>query len=226
MEEEKTYRCEKCNRDFKTAEALRMHNSTKHSSSMKEETKKEKTKSINYKKLRNWTIVILVFGLVIWGIYALVQSGVPEGKDFSRKIPILGAEHVPVGSISVDEYNSNPPTSGKHYNTPARPGFRENIIEDGYLIHSMEHGLIWISYHPRISEEAEKLRDVVGPFTVITQREANDEDMAIAAWGRLDTFNLEDGTIDADDLQRINDFVKRYANKGPEKIPTGQHGGI
>ena len=100
------------------------------------------------------------------------------------------------------------------------------MLEDKYLIHSMEHGLVWISYNPRIGEESKKLRDAVTPFTVITQREANIEDIALASWGRLDTFNLEDSSIDADDLERINDFVKRYSNKGPEVIPAGQHGGI
>ena len=214
-------RCEICNRNFKNEEGANAHNAAKHPERIPKERK-----PLPIKKIRNWSIFIVIIGLVVLGIYALVQSGAPEGKDFSRKIPLLGASHVPIGSISFDEYNSNPPTSGKHYDTPARPGFRENIIEDGHLIHSMEHGLIWVSYHPNIGEEAEKLREITSQFTVITQREANEQDIAVAAWGRLDTFNLEDGSIDADDLQRINDFVLRYANKGPEKIPAGQHGGI
>ncbi len=214
-------RCEICDRTFKDLDGLTMHNKSKHP----EKVPKEK-KPLPVKKIRNWGIFIVIVGLIVLGVYAFVQSGAPEGKDFSLKIPLLGVSHVSVGSISPDEYNSNPPTSGKHYDTPARPGFRENIIEDGYLIHSMEHGLIWISYNSRIGEEAEKLRDVNNAFTVITQREANEQDIAVASWGRLDTFNLEDGTIDADDLERINDFVKRYANKGPESIPAGQHGGI
>ena len=214
-------RCEICDRTFKDADGLSAHNKAKHPEKIPKERK-----PLPIKKIRNWSIFILILGLIIVGIYALVQSGAPEGRDFSQKIPLLGVSHVPIGSISLDEYNSNPPTSGKHYDTPARPGFRENVIEDGHLIHSMEHGLVWVSYHPRIGEEAEKLRDVNSQFVVITKREANDEDIAIAAWGRLDTFNLEDGTIDADDLQRITDFVKRYSNKGPESIPAGRHGGI
>jgi len=214
-------RCEICDRDFKDTDGLAMHNKAKHP----EKVLKEK-KPLPIKKTRNWLIFIVIIGLVVWGIYALMHSGTPEGEDFSRKITLLQATHAPIGSTSFDEYNSNPPTSGKHYDAPARPGFRENIIDDGYVIHSMEHGLIWISYHPRIGEEAEKLRKITGQFTVITQREANEQDIAVAAWGRLDTFNLEDDTIDADDLRRINDFVKRYANKGPERIPAGQHGGI
>lgn len=214
-------RCEICDRDFKDAEGLAMHNRAKHP-----EKVPKGRKPLPVKKIRNWVIFIVIVGFFVWGIYALVQSAAPEGKDFSQRVPILVTNHVQIGSVSLEDYNSNPPTSGPHYDTPARPGFRGNIIDDGHLIHSMEHGLIWISYHPRIGEEAEKLRNVVGPFTVITQREANDKDISLAAWGRLDAFDLEDGTIDANDLRRIDDFVKRYANKGPEKIPAGQHGGI
>jgi len=213
-------RCEICDRNFKDLEGLAMHNKSKHP-----EKVPKKRKPLPVKKIRNWSIFIVAIVLLIWAGFALMQGNVPEGKDFSRSIPLMEAEHVSVNS-QLPEYNSNPPTSGPHYSTPARPGFRENIIEDGHLIHSMEHGLIWISYHPRIGGESEKLLEINSPWTVITQREANNEDIAIASWGRLDTFNLEDGTIDSDDLQRINDFILRYSNKGPEKIPAGRHGGI
>lgn len=216
----KKARCEICGRTFKDSEGLVMHNKAKHP----EKVSREK-KPLLTKKIRNWSIFILVIGLSMWGIYALVQSGAPEGDDYSEKIPILpNRNHI--SSTLTEDYNSNPPTSGNHYGTPAKPGFREGPIEDGYLIHSMEHGLVWISYHPSIGEESEKLREIRSLFAVITEREENDHDIAVASWGRLDTFNLEDGTIDEDDLQRINDFIQRYANNGPESIPVGQHGGI
>ena len=176
---------------------------------------------------RNYTIVAVAVIAVGYGIYLLAQITAPKGEDFSRAIPALeDSDHIPDGAEPAVAYNSNPPTSGQHYGQPARPGFRKEKIPDGNLIHSMEHGLVLISYHPRIGAEVEKLRDVTGPTTVIVGREANDTDIALAAWGRLDTFNLEDGIIDDNDLRRINDFTKRYSNKGPERIPAGQHGGI
>ena len=49
----------------------------------------------------------------------------------------------------------------------------------------------------------------------------NDTDIALAAWGRLDKFNLENNNFNKDNLnqikQRIKDFILRYENKGPEK---------
>ena len=168
--------------------------------------------------------VILVLG---YGAYLLSKNTAPQGEDLSRAISVLeDREHIAVGAEPKVAYNSNPPTSGQHYDTPARAGFRDKEIADGHLIHSLEHGLVWVSYNPRIGNESAKLKKITAPLTVITTREANDTDIAVVAWGRLDKFDLEDGTIDEDDIRRIGDFIKRYANKGPEQIPPGQHGGI
>ncbi len=215
-------KCEICDRNFKDSEGLAMHNKAKHP----EKVPKER-KPLPVKKMRNWGIFVLIIGFIILGIYFFVQGVLPKGDDFSVAIPVLPSrEHISPGTLSLSDYNSNPPTSGDHYDMPARPGFRETSIEDGHLIHSLEHGLILVSYHPRIGDEAEKLRSIVNSLTVVVPREKNEWDISIASWGRLDSFNLEDGTIDADDLQRIKDFVKRYANKGPESIPAGQHNGV
>jgi len=193
----------------------------------KNEVRESSARKRTAKKYLTRIIVLLVILAIIYGVYLLSKSSEPEGEDFSRAVPVLAdRNHIADGAEPAVAYNSNPPTSGQHYGTPARPGFRESIIADGNLIHSLEHGLVWVAYHPRIGEEAEKLRDITGPLTVVTSREANDTDIAVAAWGRLDIFNLEDGTIDGADLQRISDFVKRYSNKAPERIPLGQHGGI
>jgi len=193
----------------------------------KDEMRESSARKRTAKKYLMWIIVLLVISAVIYGAYILSKSSEPEGEDFSRAVPVLSdRNHIPVGTEPAVAYNSNPPTSGQHYDTPARPGFRESIIADGNLIHSLEHGLVWVSYNPRIGKESDKLKKITTPLTVVTSRIANDTDIAIASWGRLDTFNLEDGTIDADDFQRISDFVKRYSNKGPERIPAGQHGGI
>jgi hypothetical protein len=179
------------------------------------------------KKYLMWVVALLVIFAIIYGAYLLSKSSGPEGEDFSLAIQVLDdREHIAVGAEPKVAYNSNPPTSGQHYDTPARPGFRESALPDGHLIHSLEHGLVLVSYNPRIGEEAEKLREIVGPLTVVIPREANDTDIALAAWGRLDKFDLKDGTIDGNDLRRISDFIKRYSSKGPERIPLGQHGGI
>lgn len=195
----------------------------------RQEKESERLNVVRGNRVKRYLIKVIILLVVFatgYGFYYLSKSSEPQSDDFSQAVPDIGRSHIPDGSAPSVTYNSNPPTSGEHYGTPARPGFRENAIPDGNLIHSLEHGLVWVSYHPRIGDEADKLRDITTSTAVVVPREANDTDIALAAWGRLDTFNLEDGMIDADDLQRISDFIKRYSNKGPERIPSGQHGGI
>lgn len=62
-----------------------------------------------------------------------------------EKIEDLGREHV--SNISDVVYNSNPPTSGSHFPVWAKNGAYDRVLSDGYLIHSLEHGYIVISYN-------------------------------------------------------------------------------
>jgi len=70
MEGEKQFRCDICDRIFKEEKSLEMHNSTKHSSNIKE----EKTGKTDYKKIRNWGVFIIIFGLIAYGIIWLVLN--------------------------------------------------------------------------------------------------------------------------------------------------------
>lgn len=173
------------------------------------------------KSLRNYIIAAVIIAAIGFGLFFLGDSTAPEGEDFSSAIPILPAEHVEVGSHIA--YNSNPPTSGPHYVQTARSGFREEAIPDQNIVHNLEHGDVWISYHPRVSDDIkEELKQFGAAKVIITPREANDTDIALAAWGRLDTFDIENDVLP---VERIEDFIKRYSNKGPERIP-GASGGI
>ncbi|MCI0619496.1 DUF3105 domain-containing protein [Candidatus Wolfebacteria bacterium] len=179
------------------------------------------------RRIKKWSLGVAVVAIVGYLVFLIARSMIPAGEDMSRAIPIQGDNHIPVGATH-EPYTSNPPTSGPHYAEPARPGFREGeTIADEHLIHSLEHGLIWISYRPDVLPEvAEALKQFDNGLTVITERSANDADIAVAAWGRLDSFDVGDTLSEADRV-RIRDFLKRYTNRGPERIPAGQrHGGV
>lgn len=172
------------------------------------------------KKISWMVFCIAVVLLIVWGIVALARSGQPQGEDLSRAVEIQGADHIPVDA-SHPPYNSNPPASGPHYAKTARVDFYTEEIPDEYIVHNLEHGHVWIAYHPRISDEAKRtLKSFSGGRVVITSRLANDTDFALVSWGRLDAFDFPNGVVPA---ERISDFVKRYLNKGPEKIPPGAH---
>lgn len=107
----------------------------------KEKVAKRKTKASN-----RLLPVFLSLGVVM---AFLVVAGFFIYKDAQKPLPgqtvaDLGRDHV--NDISKEKYNSNPPTSGPHFPIWAKKGLYDEVLSDGYLIHSLEHGYIVVSY--------------------------------------------------------------------------------
>ncbi len=185
--------------------------------------KRTHTQPSSQSKIIKRIVWIVVIALAIYGLFYLVQKTGPQGEDFSISYEIQGREHIADGS-SHPEYNSNPPSSGWHYVSPAEGGFYSEPLLDETVIHNLEHGDIWIAYHPDISTEVlSVLESFAGQYVVVSSREANTHDIALVAWGRVDAFDLDEtDTLE----QRIGDFIKRYDNRGPEKVRAVQGGRI
>ncbi|MBI2453043.1 MAG: DUF3105 domain-containing protein [Parcubacteria group bacterium] len=172
-----------------------------------------------------WLSLTLGAGVLLTAVFFVINSRQnPSSKqnppaDLSRAMPDEGSAHVPEGTDVT--HQSNPPTSGNHWPIPLFPKVYDVEKPDEAIIHSLEHGRVWISYKPSIPEETkqELTKLLQGrPGVILTPRAANDTDIALAAWGRLDTFDIsQDGTIQED---RILNFVNRYLNKGPEYVPA------
>lgn len=167
-------------------------------------------------KAVGWIIgIILLLG---GGVWLLTQTRESLDKDHSRFYESQGRAHIESGA-DHPTYNSNPPSSGWHYAIPAQTGFHDTSIPDEAAIHSLEHGDIWIAYHPQISDAAKNaLKDLAGRYIVISPRETNDADIALVAWTRVDSFDLAGEDLSTDEKKRIDDFIRRYDNRGPENI--------
>jgi hypothetical protein len=94
------------------------------------------------KLLKKLSFVFLLVLITSVGIYALTRK--PKTVEDIETFPDQGRNHVSAGTIG--EYNSNPPTSGPHYTQWEKPGIYSKVLEDGKLIHSLEHGYVIISY--------------------------------------------------------------------------------
>ena|SRR3989344_7539589 len=167
------------------------------------------------KKTALWIIIILIIlgGLVGGGIaYSRWKSKNLPGQTY----PDQGQEHVTPGHQHT--YNSNPPTSGWHHSNPAEWGIYKEELPDETLLHNLEHGGIWISYKPDVSDEmkqkSEGLYEKYGRKIIVTPRSKNDTDIALAAWTRLDKFNVNEYSD-----ERVEKFIKAFRNKGPEFVP-------
>jgi hypothetical protein len=157
--------------------------------------------------------VLLLAGVVAWSIQKANQP-VP-----GEAVSIQGAEHIPVGQ-SHPQYNSDPPTSGWHYDEPARAGFYDTSLPDEQLVHNLEHGHVIISYDcdklDNCEEVKAELSRLVERFQrwkiVAVARENADAAVALTAWGRIDK-------MDSYDEDRIVAFVRHWRNRGPENTP-------
>lgn len=85
-------------------------------------------------------IIVLISGIFLAWLFIESTKPLP-----GTKIDDLGREHVPVGQEV--KYNSNPPTSGPHYEEWVRSGVYQEVKDDRSLIHSLEHGYVILSYN-------------------------------------------------------------------------------
>lgn len=101
-------------------------------------------------KLFGWGIVLVVLiGLVGMGYFIKSQNNQPlPGEVFD----ITGRNHIP-DDTKASNYNSNPPTSGDHYNQPADWGIYPEALPDERVVHNLEHGGVWVSYNCSLLKE-------------------------------------------------------------------------
>lgn len=168
-----------------------------------------------------WAAAGLLFvAMLVYLVWKQAQPIPKTGED----VPIQGASHIPVGQPH-EPYNSNPPTSGPHYEEPAEVGFYDVAPADEALVHNLEHGHVVIWYNcsqlsaSQCSELKSQIKGVMQsagnslitntPKLVAVPRTAMETQLALTTWGRLDKF-------DSFDRQRILSFIKAFRDTAPE----------
>lgn len=208
QEEKKSYEAKKQEREFE-----------------RESARKRARIDRTMKMLAWYGLAIILVLLAGYGIYLFGNANAPKGEDFSVVYDTLGRSHIPDGAPRP-EYNSNPPSSGAHYAQTVRGGFYDVPLRDENVVHNLEHGDVWITYRPDIAEEVKNvLKTFAGQYVVVSARAENEHDISLVAWGRVDSFDLQESILP--DESRISDFIRRYDNRGPEKVRNVQigHGG-
>lgn len=162
-------------------------------------------------------VLILALVLVVIVRNTLAEQNPPGDlriPDTSVRYPSQGQDHIAVGQAHP-AYNSNPPTSGWHYVTPAEWGVYNEQLPDEQLIHNLEHGGIWLSYQdPTNQEIINQLVAIANRYPshmIVAPRPQNDSPVAVAAWGQLLTMETVDEAV-------IHAFIRRYRKNGPENV--------
>jgi hypothetical protein len=135
-----------------------------------------------------------------------------EGIDGVVAIRIPSAKHVR-GEI---DYDRRPPAGGDHNPIPVKCGFYDEEIPDEFLVHSLEHGAVWLAYSPTLDAAAiDVVHSLVraNPETLATPYPGLDAGTAVVAtaWARqLALTSVDD--------PRLAEFVARYqdGDQAPE----------
>ena len=160
-------------------------------------------------------LVPVVIAVVVLGFFILrTPLGFSQSDD-----PLMGdavdsgrASHVPDGTLTARP--PQPPTGGPHYVVPQSPGVYDEPLTEGNVIHALEHGLIWISYHPDqvTPEQLNDLRSVANDRSrdvILSPRPENDQPVYIVSWERR-------MAVDPDDTGTLRDFIDTNLNRSPE----------
>lgn len=145
--------------------------------------------------------------------------GVSEGAagcDDIEEFEDQGANHIAEGE-SHEPYNSNPPTTGPHYATPADTGFYPAPLPPETLVHNLEHGQIVIWYRsdadPDVVADIEAIVDQEPGATVAAQYDQIEApyDLALTAWRVAQRCERVSQEV-------VDDFRRSYQGKGPEPL--------
>jgi len=74
----------------------------------------------------------------------------PENPPSGIEVYPATTNHTVEGPI---DYERRPPTNGDHDPLWQNCGFYEEPIEDRHAVHSMDHGVVWITYRPDLTEQ-------------------------------------------------------------------------
>ncbi|MBI5457855.1 DUF3105 domain-containing protein [Candidatus Kaiserbacteria bacterium] len=161
-------------------------------------------------------LILLVVGLLLW---SSLFGPAPQGPRpfMGEKMPDEGATHVARGQTHAD-YNSNPPTSGPHWEDGvAGAGVKTQQAPDELILHSMEHGAAVVWY--RADLPPDQIEQIQAAFDaakvgkkIMTPRAGLDVPVALTSWGYL----LK---LDAIDAGKITEFILSNNDRGPEKAP-------
>lgn len=114
------------------------------------------------------------------------------------------------------EFGGLPPAGGVHHSVWQNCGIYDEPVRPEHAIHSLEHGAVWVTYHPDLpDDQVRQLQSVVRGVShmLLSPYPDQDEPIALTAWG----LQL---TVQSADDNRIARFIERY-RLGPQTPERG-----
>jgi hypothetical protein len=160
------------------------------------------------------TAAVAVIGILITSIVLTPQAArYSAGGDGTE---IEGVETFENASLHVEtpvDYPQTPPAGGDHHPTWLNCGVYTEPVPSENAVHSLEHGALWVTYEPGISEaELATLKKVLpSTYVVLSPFEGLPSPIVVSGWNS----QLQ---IDSADDERLPAFFEEYwkSNDVPE----------
>jgi hypothetical protein len=155
-------------------------------------------------------VAIMIVGVIVLRVGQLSGGGTPPPEV--EPVPTASAfSHVAEGA-DPGPYNSDPPSSGRHYGVQAFADFYDEAeaasfgpFPAGYLVHSLEHGYVIFWYDCEelaegncedLKADIQQVMSSVGNYKVIAfPWPSLDVPVAMTSWGRLIQFEEFDRQV-------------------------------
>jgi hypothetical protein len=144
-----------------------------------------------------------------------ISSMMPAGgkkPDAARPLPEDPPKGIEVYPATTNytvkgpiEYDREPPTNGNHDPLWQNCGIYEEPIEDRHAVHSMDHGVVWITYRPDLPEQQlETLRPYSDEnYVILSPYPGQDAPVTATSW----RVQLE---LNSADDPRLRRFVNQF----------------
>lgn len=156
----------------------------------------------------------MVGGLLVFAKEQPLPHVTPAPSLLGEAVAMGEARHVSPGA-PLEVVAGQPPVGGPHFEQPVPPGIYAQPLPDGNAIHSLEHGIVWISYRPDLvsAKDLEVLTAVAqahGRDVLMSPRPGNNAVASVVSWGRR--LNLASPVS----RQAIEAFVVTNVDQAPE----------
>ena len=141
-----------------------------------------------------------------------------------QQVATMEAKHIQPNE-SFTAYNTTPPNSGPHWNTPGLGPINWGVYttqqRNEGVVHNLEHGGVLVAYDPSVGQDViDQLKAIYASWPrdpqfnekkiIIEPYSGMDTKIAVTAWGWIAKF-------DTFDKARIQGFILAHIEQGPEK---------
>jgi hypothetical protein len=105
------------------------------------------------------------------------------------------------------DYNRKPPTNGNHAPLWQNCGFYQEPLQDRHAVHSMDHGVVWITYRPELpQQQLETLRPYGNEnYVIVSPYPGQDAPVIATSWRvQLQLNSADDPRLE----QFVNEFKR------------------